>query len=156
MSWSFHIKNGDLNLSGPGGFAVVTGTQKLIQDIKNWLLEPRGTDPINPGFGSILDGGSLPDGSQSDSMLGTVSRESLIGIESEIRRILSAYQQQQLLRLQRETIQLDGKNTFAAGEILASVNEVTVDQIGDIAVARIFITTQSGQPLSFSQPVGVN
>ena len=66
MTWSLAVVNGDLSFAGPGGYATVSGQNKLIQDLKNWLLEPRGTDPIHPGYGCTLDGGMLPDGTFVD------------------------------------------------------------------------------------------
>lgn len=152
MSWSFHIKNGDLNLAGPGGFATVTGQQKLIQDLKDWILTPRGTDPMHPDYGSVLDGGLNADGTQADSYIGgLITSESLIEIEAEVRRVLAAYQQQQLDRLTRENALFGGKNTFSAGEILAAVMDVNMQQINDTVLATCVIQTANGDQLSFSQ-----
>lgn len=148
------VSGGDLSLSGPGGFATVTGTQKLIQDLRDWILEPRGTDPDHPEYGSVLDGGTLPDGSVLDSPVGSILDSSvLLNMESEIRRVLTAYQQQQLARIQRESALYNGKNTFAPGEILYSVNGVTVEQYVDVAIATISITTSSGQVVPFNVPI---
>ena len=154
MSWSFHVKNGDLNFAGPGGFATVTGQQKLVQDLKNWLLEPRGTDPFHPDYGSVLDGGVLPDGSDVDSTIGNlISGETLLNIEAEVRRILNGYQQQQLERINRESVIYNGKNTFSSGEILAVVEDVQITQVGDVVLVRCVIRTGSGDAISFTQPL---
>lgn len=154
MTWSFHTKNGDLNFAGPGGFATVTGQQKLIQDLKNWLLEPRGTDPIHPDYGAILDGGTLPDGSYADSIIGgELSGEALVLIESEVRRVLGAYQQQQLDRLTREMALYGGKNTFSMGEILVGVTGVALQQVSDAVLVTCTIQTGDGDQLSFTQPL---
>jgi hypothetical protein len=154
MSYSFHIKNGDMNLSGPGGFAIVSGQQKLVQDLKNWLLEPRGTDASHPEYGSIIDGGIQPDGSIVQSSIGTtIDDERLLDIETEIRRVLLAYQQQQIDRLQKEVVQYNGKNTFSPGEILRSVESVDVAQLDNAVIVKITILTSDGQTISFVQPV---
>ena len=154
MTWSLQIKNGDLSFAGPGGFAAVAGTAKLVQDLKHWLLEPRGSDPFHPGYGSSLDGGQLSDGSVIASSLGNLfTREDLLSIEAEIRRVLSAYQLTQSQRLDRETIQYGGKNTFSAGEILQTVTDVDVRQLGDTAVVKISLATANGDLLTFTQPL---
>lgn len=154
MSWSLHIKEGDLSLGGPAGYSVVSGQQKLVQDVKNWMLEERGTDPLHSDYGSTLDGGTLPDGSTVVSNIGqNITRNRLLDVESELRRVLFAYQQQQLERLRREHIQLRGKNTFAPGEILFAVDRVEVQQIGDTVLAQIIARTESGQAITFAQPV---
>lgn len=155
MTWSFHTRNGDLNLGGSGGgFATVTGQQKLVQDLKNWLLEPRGTDPLHPDFGAVLDGGLLPDGSFADSIIGNeLNSEALLLIESEVRRVLAAYQQQQLDRLTRETTLYGGKNTFAMGEILTAVQSVRLQQASDTVLVTVTIQTGDGNTITFSQPL---
>lgn len=154
MSWSLYIRNGDLTIAGPGGFAIVTGPQKLIQDLKHWILENRGSDPMHPDFGSTLDGGTLPDGTTIPTSIGeVVDRERLMTIESELRRILIAYQEQQNDRLQREAALYGGKNTFAPGEILYQVNNVQIEQHEDTIVAFISITTESGQNVEFPTPI---
>lgn len=148
------MQGGDLSLGGPGGFSTVTGTQKLIQDLRNWILEPRGTDPDHPEYGSVLDGGTLPDGTVLESPVGSILDASVImNMESEIRRILTAYQQQQLDRLQRESALYNGKNTFAPGEILYSIDKVDVQQYIDVAIATVTITTSSGQIVPFNVPI---
>ena len=70
MSWSLKLHSGDLDLSGPDGYGTVSGPAKLIQDLRNWLLEPRGTDSFHPSYGSILDGGMVR-GVRVDSMIGS-------------------------------------------------------------------------------------
>lgn len=154
MTWSFQTKNGDLNLSGPGGFATVTGQQKLVQDLRNWLLEPRGTDPLHPDYGALLDGGLLPDGTLADPIIGNeLTNEALVLIESEIRRVLAAYQQQQLDRLTAESALYGGKNTFSAGEILAGVIGVDMQQVSDTVLVTITIQAGDGSQVTFTQPL---
>lgn len=157
MTWSFHLKNGDLNFAGPGGFATVTGQQKLIQDIKDWLLEPRGTDPMHPDYGSTLNGGVMPDGTLVDSVVGQpITGETLLDIESEVRRVLAAYQQQQQSRLTDEAAKYAGKNTFSAGEILAQVLAVNLQQQADTVFVQIVLQTADGSQVSFVQPVATS
>lgn len=152
MTWSLSLVNGDLSPAGPGGLGTVSGQQKLVQDLKDWLLEPRGTDPIHPDYGSTLDGGILPDGTYVDPVIGDLlTSESLLVIESEVRRVLAAYQQQQLDRITREAAQYGGKNTFAPGEILSSVSAVNVQQVADTVFVQIVIQTADGDQLAFTQ-----
>ena len=152
MTWSLAITNGDLSLAGPGGYATVTGQQKLLQDLRNWILEPRGTDPNHPDYGCTLDGGTLPDGTYADSLIGDlITTENLLTIESEVRRVLAAYQQQQLDRITSEAGLYSGKNTFSAGEILQSVDAVNIQQVADMVFVQCVVTTADGDQTSFTQ-----
>ena len=83
-----------------------------------------------------------------------LAEEDLLSIEAEIRRVLNAYQLAQSQRLSRETIQYGGKNTFSSGEVLRTVNDVDIKQLGDVAVANLQITTAAGSLLNFNQPLG--
>lgn len=153
MTYSLHLRNGDLNFAGPGGYAVVSGRQKLIQDLKNWLLEPQGSDPFHPEYGSILNGNAAGMPEAEDFIGSVLTSEKLIQIEAEVRRVLGAYQRQQLDRLNQEVISYGGKNTFSQGEILYSVEAVDVHQVADTVLVRVSITTGDGSQLSFSQAV---
>src|SRR4051812_1259303 len=100
MTYSLNITGGDLSLGGPGGLSVVTSTEKLIQDIKCWLLEAMGTDPLHPDYGSTLDGGGMPGTPFQEGIIGSeINSTSLLMVEAEVRRILSLYQQQQINRI---------------------------------------------------------
>lgn len=141
-------------MGGPGGLATVTGQQKLVQDLRCWILESRGTDPMHPDYGSIIEGGVLPDGSLADPMVGQlIDAETATSLEAEIRRILGAYQQQQVNRINQENITYAGKNTYGLGELLAAINDVSVVQVADTVLVQVTITTADGDALTFSQPL---
>lgn len=153
MSWSLMLSGGDLSYSGHGGLATVTGPQKVIQDLRNWLLTPRGVKDLHPDYGSILDGGMVQ-GIRVDSMIGSsMTRQALMDIEVELRRILQEYITQQAARLNNDLVKYGGRNTFANGELVQSVQSVDVTQAGDVVVARILVSTTGGQTLSLTQPV---
>lgn len=155
MTYSLNIKGGDLSLGGPGGLSVVTSTDKLIQDLKCWILEAIGTDPLHPDYGSMLDGGGVPGGPQMNGLIGTtIDQTTLLQVEAEIRRILSLYQQQQINRIQVEKALYAGKHTYTFGELLYSVDGVTATQFKDTIIVNVSIRTANGQSISFSQPVG--
>jgi len=154
MSWSFQITNGDLNPFGPGGYATVTGSDKLVQDLRNWILTPQGTDPLHLDYGSTLDGGTT-NGTIVQSNIGTIiDKTRLLALEAEVRRVISAYQQQQMDRLYTDQMTLDGKNTFAPGEILYDLKSVQLSQIADVVVIAVSIQTSNGQVINISSPLG--
>lgn len=155
MSWSLQLKDGDLNPSGALGYRVVTGPQKLIQDLRGWILEPRGSDPLHPEYGSTLDGGIYPDGTAASTMIGeTVTKELAMNIEQELRRVLLAYQTLQLRRVEREQYELGGKNTLAPGEALLRIKGIEMKQVATMVVAAVQIQSNGGQVFSFAQAFG--
>lgn len=155
MTYSLNIMGGDLSLGGPGGLSTVTGGEKLIQDLKCWLLEAIGTDPLHPDYGSKLDGGGAPGSPQQWGMIGSeIDSTSLMMVEAEVRRILNQYQQQQVNRIQIEQTLYNGKNTYVMGEILYSIDSVTASRFKDTIIVNANIRTANGQSLSLTQPVG--
>lgn len=154
MTFSFQLLNGDLNPQGPSGLAQVTGSQKLIQDLRCWYLTAIGSNPLHLDYGSSLDGGPGTDGTPIMSLLGNVIDANLIlQVEAEIRRVLAAYQQQQVQRLLQDQQNLSGKNTFSQGELLQQVDSVNVSQVGDVLVANVQITTMDGTTIATALPV---
>lgn len=155
MTYSLNIRGGDLSLGGPGGLSTITGTEKLIQDLKCWILEPMGTDPLHPDYGSMLDGGNVPGSGVQAGLIGTtLDNVALLKVEAEVKRILTLYQQQQINRIQIEQSIYNGKNTYTFGEVLFSIDSVIATQFKDTVIVNVSIRTANGQTLTFSQPLG--
>lgn len=155
MSWSFNITGGDLILGGPGGFSTLSGTDKLLQDLRCRLLEPLGTDPMHPDFGSSLDGGIDTSGAQIVSHIGsTLTPEVALEVEAEVIRCLQSHQQTQIARLREEQQTYGGKTYLTNEELLYQIISVDSVQIQDTLVVRVVLQTGSGQTINITQPVG--
>lgn len=155
MSWSLSILNGDLNIGGANGLNKVTGKNKLVQDLKCWILESVGTDPLHPNFGSTLDGGQLSDGTIVDGVIGQViSNGVMLNIEAEIIRILNLYRENQIRILDNEQSIYGGQISLTPDEILLSINGVDVSSFSTTVVVRVSITTAANSNIIFTQPVG--
>lgn len=155
MTYSLDISSGDLSMSGPGGVAVVTSQHKLVQDLRCHMLESIGHDPMHPDFGSALDGGVLPDGTVIETNIGNIiTKNALLNIETEIRRILTNYQRLQLSRIRSEQSIYSGRDYFDTGEILYAVDGVQATQFGSTVVVRVSIRTASGRSINFATPIG--
>jgi hypothetical protein len=154
MSWSLALRNGDLAIGGPGSLLTVSGQSKLAQDMKCWLLEPIGTDPIHTDFGSSLDGGDA-DGVSFETLIGgTFDKQTILDIESEIRRVLTNYQRAQLFRLQDDKFRYNGQTTLESGEVLYRIDSVESRQSGDKLVVFVNITTAAGARIPLTIPIG--
>lgn len=140
MSWSFQIANGDLTL-GNASYGTVTGEQKLVQDLRAYILEKMGTDDMHPTYGSTINGGRLADGTEVQGSIGIANNAlALAEVESEIRRIASDYQARQLQRAKDDRITY-GKVTLTKGEVLLGIGNIDVKQYADTLDLTITLNT---------------
>lgn len=155
MSKSLKLYNGDLSV-GPGrSFELVTGKDKLFQDLKLRILERIGIDAATPTYGSRLDGGVI-DGRVIPSLIGTrASAETLLEIKAEVYSILNQYQEGQLEKIRDESIRYQGKHTLSRDEILHSVDNVEVASRGEIVYVRVTCTTLSATQFQLNIPLQV-
>ena len=151
MTWSLKLTNGDIGITG-NSYSTVTGPEKLVQDLRCWILEPQGNDVMHPDYGSMItEGGITADGSEIPSALGgTFSAEDLMRIEAEVRRVVGYYQALQKDRLRKEAVLYGGKNTFSAGEICLGIQNITILQSLDTAMCYVKIMTGNGDVLAFT------
>lgn len=152
MTWSLRISNGDFAVKG-AQLSTVSGTQKLVQDLRCAILEKMGTDNLHPGFGSLIDGGVRPDGSQVPSIIG-VSNFALAtaAIEADIRRIANAYQKAQAERIKTERL-VYNKVTLTASEILAGISSIQTVQDQDALYVRLTLLVGNGTEVDLTVPV---
>lgn len=152
MSWSLHLKNGDLAL-GEARYGAVTGPAKLVQDLRCALLERIGTDPQHPSFGSSLDGGRLPDGTELPSLIGRKDwARVIVEVESEIRRIERNHQARQVSRIEADKFTY-GRPTLTPSEILVAIDGIDAVQVGDTLLVRVSLQTGGDQNYVIDIPV---
>jgi hypothetical protein len=152
MSWSLQIRNGDLVTSG-GRLGTVTRQEKMIQDLKNWIMECMGTDPSHPSYGSLFNGGTTPDGTQYSGVVGTENvRLAQIEIQKDIRRIIREYQGRQLARAKHDRFTYE-RATLTAGEVILDVPFIGFEQNLDNLIVTVVIQTGDGQEVSLGIPV---
>lgn len=152
MSWSLDVSTGDLNLtSSTTGMGTVTGSSKAFQDLKCAILESMGNDPMHPEYGSLLDGGVMPDGTLIESQFGNIIDNGLVfKIETEIKRVIQDYSKRQQDKMSSE-IQRNGKHTFAPGEIVSSIQNIESRQINDTLLIKVSLMMGNGQIVELVQ-----
>lgn len=152
MSWSLKLTHGDFELSN-ASLGTVTAENKLVQDFRCYLLERMGTDNLHPGFGSLIDGGIQPDGTEVESPIGESDVQTVVlFLEKEIRRIGSDYQQRQLARAKSDKFTYS-KVTLTAGEILVGIPSVTFTQTMDTLDVVVALQTGNNTQRSLTIPV---
>lgn len=155
MSYSLRVEGGDIVVGSSRSLEVVTGKQKLFQDLKLWILERIGTDPATPLFGSTLDGGTI-NGQELPSFIGQLaSQENLNFIKSEVLDLLQKYQQAQLAKMKRELIEYGGRHTLSGDEILHTIDSVSVRQIDTTVLVRVTCTTMNKTNFNLTIPLAV-
>jgi hypothetical protein len=145
MSWSLRLSNGDFTPSG-GSYALARGENKLIQDLRCRILERIGTDPFHPEFGSDID---------SPSVIGQTTDFAAIEIESEIRRVITDLQKQQIQRAQVEQL-TRGRTTLDKGEVLVSLSNLELTQSLDQILVKITLITGDESTFTFEIPLDAN
>lgn len=139
MSVSLKVVNGDLSITA-GRFDLVSGVDKLTQDLTLWLVERYRDDRFHPTYGSILDG-----------YIGGVinAEETIVRVQSETLRVLSNYQQIQMARFK------ESPGKFQPSELLQIVNGVDVSLSYDKVIVLVRITTAARTTTAVTVGFGV-
>jgi hypothetical protein len=151
MSWSLALRNGDLALGGTH-LATTTSVPKLVQDLRCALLEPMGTDDLHPSFGSVIDGGRRPDGTEVPSLIGSTRwGRAAVEIRAEIMRIADEHRSRQLARAREDQL-VYGKPTLEPGEVLISVRGIDMMQVQDTLMIRVTLEVGNGTTREINIP----
>jgi hypothetical protein len=137
----FALVNGDI-VTGQSGYQMVSGTDKVLQDLTVATQEPYGSDPYHPGWGSYLN-----------SYIGQ-DPQTVQGLaQTEVTRLVSNYmtvqQYQQSQALSSGQSSPFTNNDYVTG--LASLS--TVQDLTSIAV-NATVLTASGATVGVSTTVG--
>jgi len=152
MSWSLAIKNGDLSLSGTS-LAQVTGTAKLVQDLRCALLEPRNFDDHHPNYGSLLDGGRDDSGHEAMALIGENRWDlAAMQVDSEIRKVATEHQKRQVVRLKNDKLTY-GVSTLTGDELLLEVVDIKMVQAQDKLLVTVYLLTAQGTNLELDIPL---
>lgn len=136
------MRGGDLTL-GNASYGTVTGEQKLVQDLRAYILERMGTDDMHPDFGSLIDGGRLADGTEINGVIGQMNTDlAQVEIETEIRRLINAFQTRQLQRAKDDQL-VYGKTTLTKGEVLIGLVNLNFSRYADSATIILTLQTAS-------------
>lgn len=147
---SIQVANGDIVVNS-GSLQFVTGSDKLVQAISLWLMEPLfGNPPKGPGyttpnFGSLLSSYV----GQANSTL--VQSQ----IQTEVLRILGLFQQNQLLQLQQAQ-SVSALGNWNKSEIIQKVISVNVSVNTYTANVAVAIQTLANTILPLNIIIGQN
>jgi hypothetical protein len=152
MSFSLAIISGDISPSA-GGLSTVTGAQKLGQDLTSLFLTHLGSNPYNPSYGSLIDGGVRSDGTVVPSPIGSSNIQSVqASMTTEINRLVSLYQAQQTAKINSD-LSLYNKITLSPDEMLQSVSSIDFTISFDYLIINITIQTGSNDSVTVTVPL---
>lgn len=135
------LSHGDLVL-GPGGFQMISGANKIRQDVALALGEEYGNDPYHPQWGSVLI-----------QYIGQpVTPDTDLLVQSEVNRILQQYMANQQAMLNQAATN-NQPTTMTTADVIQSVDAVTASAQYDTIQVVIQLTTMAGQTLMISRTV---
>lgn len=152
MSWSLQISHGDFTVS-QSQYGVVTDAYKLVQDLRCAILEKMGTDDMHPSYGSLIDGGTMPDGTVVGGVIGLLDWQQVTNtVNAEITRLATAYQAQQLNRAKNDR-QTYNRVSLTPAEVLMAISNMTFLQVLDQLQVTVDLQTAAGQNINVVFPV---
>jgi len=138
VSFSLAIADGDILLKG-SQMGIVTGVDKIYQDLSIWLRERFRCDRFHLTYGSILD----------NFIGGIITQSSGAEVRSEVMRVLQNYQS-----LQAKIVRTN-PSLLSADEILLTVDDIQVRTTFDTVSVLIRFTTAKGTAGQTAVGVGV-
>lgn len=130
---TLQLVNGDLQI-GPGGYVMIEGSDKVIQDLGVMVREAMGVDRFHPRWGSILD----------DFIGLPIGPETHMRVRSEIYRVIQNY-----IVMQTRAIEMDmnagRKPRYRPEEIVVDVADVKIQQFYDRLNVKVTIQTSDGE-----------
>lgn len=138
------IENGDLVISN-GAYAVVEGSDKIVQDLGIAVATPYGVDRFHPKYGSVLP-----------NYVGTpIDEGTKMLVENEMTRIITNYQAVQTTNMNSYIVQ--GKQSpYNQNELVQSIKELQVVQDYDTLEVTAVVSTLSGNQAVVSATVSPN
>lgn len=139
---TLRLSEGDLVLNG-GSFAVISGPDKVRQDLSFALREALGVDRFHPRWGSLLD-----------SFVGEPTTSRLQArVVDEARRVVGNYRLVQQDRMEQDS--REGRpSRYGSGEVIHDVTSITATQNTDRIIVKIDLLLLSGEDISILTQTG--
>lgn len=136
------LVNGDLAIDGSGGYLMVSGADRIRQDLTLGLLEEYGTDRFHPKFGSTVK-----------TYLGNpITPELQQLVQAEVNRVVQNY----ILIQQAEVIrgsQFDLAGRFDTSDVVQAVTSINVRTDMDAIFVSVALQTIARETVSIRRQV---
>ena len=141
--------HGDLMIGTDGSYLMVTGAQRIQQDLTLALSDVYGTDRFHPSWGSILP-----------EYLGNINNSTMLAlVKAEVNRVIQNY----LVITQSGVIQQSMMNvtnnnnpgaSYSTADVVRSVDSINVSATLDTIYVSVQLTTLAGTSITIGQKVG--
>lgn len=143
--YGFKLSGGDIAVRGDGNVSTVTGHERIKQELACWLLEPIGTDPLYPRFGSSLN-----------ELIGSPMIEEYTSrVRREVQRVVANYIEYQ--KNQMNDDMLKGETVYLSNwqdsDIISSVQSIRLNAVADDLHVRVELNTVGGETVVVEQQV---
>lgn len=139
---TFTLVHGDLVLDGSGGYAMLSGADRIRQDLSLALLEEYGSDRFHPKYGSVVK-----------TYVGNVIDENLPQlVKAEVNRVVIAYiglQQAEVLR--DSTVDIAGR--FNTSDVVRNITSIDVHATYDTIYVAVTLETLARETITITQQV---
>lgn len=155
MSISLRIEGGDLVVGNGRSYSTVSGSDKLAQDLRLWVLAKIGTDPSTPEYGTSFDGGFV-NGQAVEPVIGQLmTAQRVLEVRAAMIDLLSNYQATQLARIKQDMVDFNGQKTLTPDETIQNIVNVEATAIADTIIVRATVQTMSNTTLNVTLPVSI-
>ncbi len=125
MSYDLKIKNGDLVLDASGSLSIVSGNQKIRQDIVKILLTKLGENRFHPNYGSEVGMLKIGEAINKEMLESDLKRS----VEQAIRYLISLQKQQSRLQV------------LSTSEVILEIQNISAERdSADPRLYNIFIS----------------
>ena len=135
--YGFRLAGGDIAVRGDGNVSVVTGAERIKQELACWLLEPLGTDVLYPGFGSTL----------RDIIGSPMLEEYMSRVRSEVARVVGNYIEYQKNQINESIMasEVDFLTNWQEDDVITDVGGIRMSMMADELHVRVELRLAGGE-----------
>lgn len=138
---TLQLKNGDLVLA-QGGYALITGQDRIRQDLSLALRDEYGTDRFHPGWGSVI----------MRYIGNPITPQLEMLVRGEVNRVVQNYILIQKSEVLRDS-QVDVKGRFTTSDVVRALRSITVSIKQDTINIVLVLETLARETVTIKRQV---
>lgn len=139
---TFALVHGDFVIDGSGNYAMLSGADRIRQDLSLALLEEYGSDRFHPKYGSVVK-----------SYIGNVIDENLQQlVKAEVNRVVTTYISIQQAEVLRDSA-VDIAGRFNTSDVVRNITSVDVHATYDTIYVAATLETLARETVTVSRQI---